>query len=125
MLVTCDCFLFQNQAANVVALCSGQSRRLKDTICKASRPEVATEPIFASAEEAFLVFQKVAILGKRWSLCPELKMDLFEYIHAQTAEWSQTYAVHDTTLFISCLSLDINPVMRVYACGPVSEPFQL
>lgn len=55
MLVTCDCFLFQNQAANVVALCSGQSRRLKDTICKASRPEVATEPIFASAEEAFLV----------------------------------------------------------------------
>lgn len=55
MLVTCDCFLFQNQATNVVALCSGQSRRLKDTICKASRPEVATEPIFASAKEAFLV----------------------------------------------------------------------
>lgn len=118
-----------NRAANVVALCSGQSRRLRDTICKASRPEVATEPIFASAEEAFLV--------KRWSVCLELEMDLFQYVHAQRAEWSQTYAVHDTTLFISGLSLNINPVMSVSClhhvltestsatCGPVSEPFQL
>lgn len=111
MLVTCDFFLcFQNRAANVSALCSGQSCRLRDTICKASRPEVAREPSFASAKEAFLV-SKVAILGKPWNVCLELVMDLFQYIHAQTAELSQTTRHYIAHLI---LSLNINPVIHVY-----------